>query len=314
MNNDERWERDVLRDIALEGIRERRRSRRWGIFFKILLFAYLLALLALALSGPWFAGDDGLGPHTAVVDIHGPILPASPASAERVTAALQNAFAAEGVRGVLLRINSPGGSPVQAGRINDEIRRLRGLHPDVPVYAVAGDICASGAYYVAVAADRIYADKASIVGSIGVILGSFGFTGAMDKLGIERRLYTAGRNKAFLDPFSPQHPDEVRRIEQMLDAVHQQFIAVVRAGRGERLADDAEIFSGLVWTGTQSVELGLVDALGSPEYVAREVIGAQAMVNYTVEGTLLERVARRIGASFGHALGAMIGLGGAPMR
>jgi protease-4 len=298
------WEREALREVALEGIRERRRARRWGIFFKLLLAAYLFALLLIAVSPGALSGASvASGPHTAVVDVQGTIAADSPANAERIIGGLEDAFAAENVEGVILRINSPGGSPVQSGRVNDAMQRLTQAHPDTPLYAVAGDLCASGAYYVAAGADRIYADKASIVGSIGVLMGSFGFTGAMDKLGIERRLYTAGRNKAMLDPFSETDQASVEHIRDMLDGVHQQFIEEVREGRGDRLKGDPEkLFSGLYWHGQRGVELGLVDELASPDEVAKDVIGAAKLVNYTPRKSVFERFADNVGAAAGWVL------------
>lgn len=298
---EERWERETLREVALEGIRERRLARRWGIFFKLALLAYLIVLL-FSVRACQQAGLQAVeGRHTAVVEVSGPIAADSEASAERIIEGLNKAFEAPNVAGVILRINSPGGSPVQAGQINDEIYRLREEHPEIPVYAAVEDVCASGAYYIAVAADRIYVDKASMVGSIGVLLNSFGFTEAMDKLGVERRLYTAGKNKAFLDPFSLEEPRHVEHIQEMLRAVHQQFIDVVKRGRGERLAQDEEVFSGLVWTGVRSIELGLADELGSVRSIAREVIGAEQLVDYTPRPPLLDRLGGDFGVSMGKA-------------
>lgn len=303
-----RWQEEVLTRLAFGALEEQRRARRWGIFFKLLLLLYLSALLWVlympAQDGAALAG----GRHTALVDIDGTIAANTDASAEHVIAGLRRAFAAHNAAGIILRINSPGGSPVQAGYINDEIRRLRAAHPDKPVYAVISDMCASGGYYVAVAADAIYANKASLVGSIGVLMNGFGFTGAMDKLGIERRLYTAGAHKGFLDPFSPVQPEDVTHVRQMLEAIHQQFIDVVKQGRGDRLKGGKELFSGLVWTGERARELGLVDALGSPGYVAREVIGAEHIVDYTPQPNYLEQLTDRLGVSFAGALGTRLGL------
>jgi len=294
---DEQWEREALREIALEGIKERRRARRWGIFFKLLLFIYLFLLLAMTPSCHWRGASISTTRHTAVVDLDGVILPGAQADADNVIAGLDAAFRAAGVVGVVLDINSPGGSPVQASRINDEIRRLRGLHPKIPVYAVCEDICASGAYYAAVASDKIYVNKASMVGSIGVLMDGFGFTGLMDKLGIQRRLYTAGAHKGFLDPFSAQNPNDVKIVQGMLDDVHQQFIDAVKKGRGSRLAKNDQLFSGLVWTGDRAVALGLADGYGDVDYVARSVLHAAHTVNYTKRRDLLERLADRFGAS-----------------
>jgi protease-4 len=295
------WERDVLERLARAALDEQRRARRWGIFFKILTFIYLFALLLL------FLGATGKerplpGRHTALVQISGLIAADSEASADRINAGLQDAFEDKNTAGVILRVNSPGGSPVQANQITQEIRRLRGLHPKVPLYVVVDDICASGGYYVASVADKIFVDQASIVGSIGVLLDGFGFTGTMDKLGIERRLLTAGTNKAFLDPFSPLTPEQRQYAQKLLDEIHQQFIAVVKKGRGKRLRDAPELYSGLIWTGAKSIELGLADEFGSVDYVAREVIKAEEIVDYTARESLAERLARRFGTSLGDAL------------
>ncbi|PWG63234.1 S49 family peptidase [Spiribacter halobius] len=317
MNEDEHWERQTLRDIALEGVKERRRARRWGLVFKALILIYLFTLLFYSPVLDWLAGDDdGPGRHTAAVDVTGPIMTDSPASAETVIRSLERAFEAPEVAGVILRINSPGGSPVQSGRINDALKRLRESHPDIPVHAVAGDLMTSGAYYIAAGADRIFADKASLVGSIGVIMGGFGFTESLDKLGVERRLYTAGDNKAFLDPFSAEDEDQVAHAQEMLGEIHQQFIDVVRAGRGERLnrEREEEIFSGLIWTGERGLALGLVDDLAGPQDVAREVIGAEEIIDYTVQPGLFERITDRLGIALGRELASRLGLGTPQLR
>ncbi|HKK13544.1 MAG TPA: S49 family peptidase [Gammaproteobacteria bacterium] len=299
----EDWQRDLLNRLLFATLNEQRRARRWGIFFKSLLFLWLFALL-FAISAQRF-GPQALHPgrHTAVVDVDGIIADGARASADRVISGLRAAFDDSHTAGVIVRINSPGGSPVQAGYINDEIRRLRKLHPRIPVYAVVTDICASGGYYVAVATDKIFADQASIVGSIGVRMDSFGFVDALKKLGVERRLITAGAHKGFLDPFLPEKPAEVAHVKQMLEQIHQQFIQAVKRGRGDRLADDPDLFSGLVWTGAEGVKLGLVDALGSPRYVARQVIGAPRMVDFTPRRDLFERLSREVGTSVGKGFG-----------
>jgi protease-4 len=296
------WERTALEKIALASVQEQRRSRRWGIFFKLLGFAYLFALLFVALG--WLGKRDGVTParHTALVEIQGLIAPEHPAAAGNVMAGLQEAFKDKNTQGVVIRINSPGGSPVQAGQINDEIRRLRAKYPDIPLYAVVEDICASGGYYVAVASDKIYVNQSSIVGSIGVLMDGFGFANVLDKLGVERRLLTAGENKGFLDPFSPMQPAQVEHAHAMLDAIHQQFVKVVREGRGDRLKETPETFSGLMWTGEKSIAMGLADALGSVEYVAREVIKAEELVDFTPRENIAERVAKRFGAGMADAL------------
>jgi protease-4 len=306
--DDVKWERQVIERLATFGLKEQRSRRRWGIFFKVLLVAYIAVLSWQVL--PQFFGDDALtgGKHTALVDIYGEISDAAEANADSIISGLRDAFEAKQTAGVILRINSPGGSPVQAGYVNDEMVRLRSLYPDIPLYAVITDMCASGGYYIAVAADHIYADKASVVGSIGVLMNGFGFVGALDKLGIERRLLTAGEHKGFLDPFSPAKDADVRHIQGLLDAIHAQFIDTVKKGRGDRLKDNPDIFSGLVWTGEQGVALGLVDGLGNSSYVAREVIGAKKIVDYTHRPPLFDRFAERIGVAFARVVGW------APMR
>ena len=298
----EAWERKTLEKVALAAIAEQRRARHWSVFFKLLLFVYLFAILFLWLG--WIGKKDATssGKHTALVELQGVIGPDSSASADNVIAGLQGAFKDKGTQGVILRINSPGGSPVQAGYINDEIKRLRAKHPTIPIYAVVEDICASGGYYVAVAADQIYVDKGSIIGSIGVLMDGFGFTGLMEKLGVERRLLAAGENKGFLDPFSPIREDQQKYAATMLDEIHQQFITVVRQGRGKRLKETPELFSGLLWVGTRSVELGLADALGSVDFVAREIIKAEEIIDFTPRENIAERVARRFGAAMAETL------------
>ncbi|MDN5753203.1 MAG: S49 family peptidase [Nitrosospira sp.] len=295
-NRNEDWEKRVLEKLVLSSLQEQRRTRHWSVFFKSLAFIYLFALLFYGLG--WFGGSDMsiAGKHTALVELRGVISPDSVSSADNVNAGLQQAFKDEKTRGVILRINSPGGSPVQAGYINDEIRRLRAEYPQIPLYAVVEDICASGGYYVAAAADKIYVDKASVVGSIGVVMNGFGFNEAMGKLGIERRLITAGKNKGFLDPFSPPNAEQEKYAREMLADVHQQFIEVVQQGRGKRLKETPEIFSGIVWTGQKSIDLGLADAIGSAEYVAREIIKAESIVDYTAREGFAERFAKRFGA------------------
>jgi protease-4 len=298
----DQWERRTLEKVALAAIQEQRRARHWSVFFKLLLFIYLFAVLFIGMG--WIGKKDSssTGKHTALVELRGVIGPDSPASADNVIAGLQEAFKDKRTQGVILRINSPGGSPVQAGHIYDEIQRLRTKYPDILLYAVVEDICASGGYYVAAAANQIYVDKGSIVGSIGVLMDGFGFTGLMEKLGIDRRLLAAGDNKGFLDPFSPVKDSQVEYAEGMLDEIHRQFVAVVREGRKGRLKETPELFSGLVWVGTRSVELGLADALGSVDYVAREVIKAEDIVDFTPRENVVERVARRFGAAMAETL------------
>ena len=302
------WERRLLEKLALDSLKEQRARRRWGIFFKVLTFVYLGAVLfyALDLGG----ASDGIGDgkrHTSMVQLTGVIRDKSDASAERIMEALQNAFEDKGTVGVVLKINSPGGSPVQSGMIYDEILRLRAKYPKIPLYAVVEDICASGGYYVASAADAIYVDKASIIGSIGVLMDGFGFVGSMEKLGVERRLLTAGENKGFLDPFSPQQPKQLEFAKSMLGEVHQQFIDAVRKGRGKRLKETPEMFSGLMWTGAKGVSMGLADGLGSVDFVAREVIKAADVRDHSMKQNFAERFAQKLGsetaASLAYALG-----------
>jgi len=291
----EGWERRTLERLAQDVLREQKAKRRWGIFFKLLTFSYLAAMLILFVD--WDHTEKLADrKHTAVVSLNGTIDAKGDASAENVIASLRSAFEDKGTVGVVLRINSPGGSPVQSGIIHDEIRRLRALHPDVPLHAVIEDICASGGYYVAAAADNIYVDKASIVGSIGVLMDGFGFTGTMDKLGVERRLLTAGENKGFMDPFSPQDERQKGHAQGLLNDIHQQFIAVVREGRGKRLKETPDMFSGLVWTGARSIQLGLADGFGTVDTVARDVFKAEKTLDYSVRDNVVERFAKRIGA------------------
>ncbi len=299
------WERDVLEKVALAGIQEQRRGRRWSIFFKILMFAYLFILLWMVLGKNNGGVDTDListGKHAALIEINGVISAGTEANADTVVTGLRKAFKNKQTAGVILRINSPGGSPVQAGYIADEINRLRALHPDIPVYAVLSDICASGGYYIAANADEIYADKATLVGSIGVIMNGFGFVQAMEDLGVERRLLTAGENKGFLDPFSPLKQDEVEHVRTLLATMHKQFVSVVKQGRGDRLKDDPKLFSGLLWTGEQSIELGLVDGLGSSSYVAREILDVDKVIDFTQQDPYLEKLFGRLGTSIGNTL------------
>jgi protease-4 len=297
------WERSVLEKLAYSALQEQRRSRRWGIFFKTLTLGYFFLVLFLIMG--WIGhGDAGLitGKHTALIELEGVIAANSQASSDNLIASLQAAFKDKGTQGVILRINSPGGSPVQAGLVNDEIRRLRSIYPKIPLYVVVQDICASGGYYIAAAADKIYVNKASIVGSIGVLMDGFGFTGTMEKLGVERRLLTAGENKGFMDPFSPRNPKHEAFTKLMLEEIHQQFISVVKQGRGKRLKDTPEMFSGLFWSGQKSIELGLADDIGSMESVARDVIKAENIVDFTTHEGFADRLAKRFGAGVASAL------------
>jgi protease-4 len=298
------WERGVLEKLAMSAVQEQRRARHWGIFFKTLTFGYLFIILFLVMG--WVGKSEqalSTGKHTALVDMQGVIAPDSAASADNLIPSLQDAFKDKDTQGVILRINSPGGSPVQAGQINDEIRRLRAKHPAIPLYVVVEDICASGGYYVAVAADKIFVDKASLIGSVGVLMDGFGFTGTMEKLGVERRLITAGKNKGFLDPFSAADPAQQEYAKQMIAEIHQQFIDVVKQGRGKRLKETPDTFSGLVWNGQRGVELGLADGYGSVESVARDVIKAEKIVDFTMKENFADRLAKRFGAGVASAIG-----------
>ena len=306
----------LLEKALLSSVQEQRRSRRWGIFFKLLTFIYLFGALALFLPVLDLKKGAATGAHTAMIEIRGMIADQEAASADKVVGSLRAAFEDANTRGVILRINSPGGSPVQSGYIYDEIRRLRGEYPQIKVYAVITDLGASGAYYIASAADEIYADKASLVGSIGVTAASFGFVETMEKLGVERRVYTSGEHKAFLDPFQPQKEEETRFWKGVLDTTHRQFIESVKQGRGDRLKaeEHPELFSGLVWSGEQALQLGLVDALGSASYVAREVIGEKEMVDFTVRDTPFDRFAKRLGTSVADRIALWMGFQGPTLR
>jgi protease-4 len=312
-NSSGEWERDVLNRLAFASLNEQRRSRRWSIFFKSLLFIYLFALL-FYIPTDFDGGSITPGKHTAIIDLDGVIAPNMPANADSLMSGLRDAFKNKNTVAVILRINSPGGSPVQAGYVYDEIKRLRKKYPDKKLYAVVQDICASGGYYIASAADEIYADKASIVGSIGVLMDGFGFVKTLDKLGVERRLMTAGDHKGILDPFSPLKKDEVKHVQGLLDSVHQQFISKVKEGRGDRLSSKPEIFSGLFWNGEDGMKLGLVDGLGDSSYVAREIIGEEKIVDYTPRLNYFDRFADRFGAALANVLASNAGMGQAGLR
>ena len=294
---DVQWERATLERLAFASLKEQRAARRWKNFTRLAWLAFFIALAWLLLLRAAPTADKTIE-HTAVVEIKGEIASGADASAESIVAAMRSAFEDAGAQAVVLLINSPGGSPVQAGIINDEILRLKAKH-NKPVYAVVEESCASAAYYIAVGADQIFVDKASIVGSIGVLMDGFGFTGLMDKLGVERRLLIAGENKGFLDPFSPQSPEQRALAQSMLDTIHQQFIAVVKKGRGDRLKETPETFSGLFWSGEQAVALGLADQIGSLDYVARDVVKAEEIIDYTHRENVAERLAKRFGAAIG---------------
>lgn len=315
--NEEQKSWQLLEKTLLAGVQEQRRARRWGIFFKLLTFAYLFGALMLftPLMDVEKAAARGSS-HTALIEVRGMIADQEPASADNIVGSLRAAFEDPKTKGVILRINSPGGSPVQSGYIYDEILRLRAQYPAIKVYAVISDLGASGAYYIASAADQIYADKASLVGSIGVTAAGYGFVGTMEKLGVERRTYTAGEHKAFLDPFQPQKPEETRFWQGVLETTHRQFIASVKQGRGERLKDKEhpELFSGLIWSGEQAVKLGLVDGLGGASYVARDVIGEKNLVDFTIEESPFDRFSKRLGASVAEHLAMWMGFQGPTLR
>lgn len=296
------WAMRTIETLAMAGLKEQKTARRWSVLFKSLTFIYLFFLLMMLLG--WVGQSKNASTaHTALIDLSGVIEAGGQVNADAVLSSLNDAYDNKGTKGIILRINSPGGSPVQAGIINDEIHRQRKLHPEIPVYAVVEDICASGGYYIAVAADKIFVDKASIVGSIGVLMDGYGFTEIMKKVGVERRLMTAGANKGMLDPFSPVNPKQQAFAQSMLDQIHQQFIRVVREGRGQRLKENEETFSGLFWNGEESIKLGLADAEGSAEYVAREVIKQADIVDFTYQETVVDRFAKKLGASMAQELG-----------
>jgi protease IV len=305
------WEREVLEKLAFAALNEQRAARRWKVALRLLWLGFF-AVLAWWAWAQVPAPASTSTPHTALVEIRGPIASDAEANAAYIISALRSAFEDPGAQAVVVLIDSPGGSPVQAGLINDEIHRLKDLH-DKPVYAVVEETCASAAYYIAAATDNIYVDKASLVGSIGVLMDGFGFTGLMDKLGVERRLMTAGENKGFLDPFSPQSPKQRQIAQEMLDEIHAQFIEVVRKGRGDRLKETPDMFSGLVWSGQRAVALGLADELGSLDQVAREVVKAEEIIDYTQRENVAQRLVKRFGAGMGES--AMKGLlGGSVLR
>ena len=297
------WERQALEHLLLENLKETRKARRWKAVFRVLTLLVFVGVILAVFDFHLPGRGMGMEKHTALVTLEGEISSSSMANALDINSSLTAAFENENSAGVVLRINSPGGSPVQAGMMNDEIHRLRKLYPSKPFYVVVEDICASGGYYVAVAGDQILVDKASLVGSIGVIMEGFGFTGLMDKLGVTRRMITAGSNKGMMDPFSKENPQQVEMIKTMIDEIHQQFIAVVKAGRGDRLKETPEMFSGRVWNGEQAIKIGLVDGYGTVETVARDIFKAPDILDYTMKENFAERVAKRFGAEVGAAAG-----------
>lgn len=307
---DSNWERDLLERLSTAALHEQRRARRWGIFFKLLIFTYLFLLVFMAMQDQDLGDASAKGKdHVAMVEVNGLISDATKANADNIIEGLRDAFEDEKTKGVVLRINSPGGSPVQSDYVYREIKRLRESHPDIPLHAVIVDVGASGAYYIASAADNIYVNPSSIVGSIGVLMNGFGFTGAMEKLGVERRLLTAGESKGMLDPFTPLKADEVAHVKGLLNTIHKHFIDAVKQGRGERLKDNPELFTGKFWTGDKGIELGLADAIGDVDYVAREVIKVKDVVDYTPKPDFFKRFADRLGTAMANVLGERMGIG-----
>lgn len=304
-DKNEAWERKFIEKLAAEALGEQRRRRRWGIFFKLVTLVYV-AVIGIVMLG-FQAPKADMVEHVALIDIQGVIAAGTPASAERVNQGLRNAMSNDLAKGVILRINSPGGSPVQAGLINDEMVRLRAKYPNKPIYTVVEDVCASGGYYIAAASDAIFVDKASLVGSIGVLINGFGFTGVMEKLGVERRLITAGENKGFLDPFTQADPYQQEYAKQMIGQIHQQFIDVVKAGRGDKLSQSPDLFSGLVWNGAESIQLGLADELGSVGSVTRDKFATDQVMDYSIQDPWLERLADQVGVSLGKGVAQVLG-------
>jgi len=301
------WEREIIEKLALAAVTEQTRARRWGVFFKSLMFAYLIAIFGVAMY-PTIKQDMGgdSKDHTAVIDVVGVIAEDKDANASNIIESLRDAVKDKHTRGIILHSNSPGGSPVQSAYVYQEIRNIKKEHPDLPVYAVVSDICASGCYYIASASDKIFVNQSSLIGSIGVLMDGFGFVDVMQKLGVERRLLTAGAHKAMLDPFSPPKADETQYMQGLLDQVHQQFIGAVKAGRGDRLKETPDMFSGLIWTGEAGVKLGVADGFGNDDYVAKDIIGAEKLVDFTQQGRLIDKIAGKLGASFGQAIGSLI--------
>lgn len=297
-----RWERETLERVLMASIEEQRRARRWGIFFKSLLVIYLGVAMWMTVKPMMGSSDRDGRDHTAVIDVAGVIAPGQPASADNIIEGLRDAVDDQHTKGIILRMNSPGGSPVQSAYIYEEIRRLKKLRPELPIHAVVADMCASGGYYIAAAVDKIFVSNASVIGSIGVIMGSFGFVDTMKRLGVERRIMTAGEHKALLDPFAPVDLVAQQHMQGVLGQVHQQFIDAVKQGRGKRLKETPDMFSGLIWTGAEGIKLGLADGLGDARYVAEEVIGAKKLVDFNPEENFLDRMGRRLGTSLGHVL------------
>lgn len=301
------WEREIIEKLALAAVKEQTKARRWNVFFKSLFFVYLFVLFGISIY-PKIKNNFGVdgGHHTAVINVTGVIAEDKDANAIDIIKNLREAVKDNQTKGIILHSNSPGGSPVQSNYVYEEIRNIKKEHPNLPIYAVVSDICASGCYYIASASDKIFVNPSSLIGSIGVIMEGFGFVDIMQKVGVERRLITAGTHKAMLDPFSPPKNDETIFVQDLLNQVHQQFITAVKTGRGDRLKETPDMFSGLVWTGEASVKLGVADAYGNDDYVAKNIIGAEKLVNYKQETSLLDKMAGKLGASFGNALGSLL--------
>ncbi len=301
------WEREIIRKLALAAVTEQTRARRWGVFFKSLIFIYLFAVFGMAIY-PKIKMDIGVDSkyHTAVIDVVGVIAEGKDANATDIIESLRDAVKDKNTKGIILHSNSPGGSPVQSAYVYEEIRNIKKEHPDLPIYAVVSDMCASGCYYIASASDKIFVNQSSLIGSIGVLMDGFGFVDIMQKMGVERRLLTAGAHKAMLDPFSAAKEDETKYMQGLLDQVHQQFISAVKAGRGDRLKETPDMFSGLVWTGEAGVKLGVADGFGNDDYVAKDIIGAEKLVDFTQQGSLLDKMTGKLGASFGQAIGSLM--------
>jgi len=303
----ENWERATIKELAKGALVEQRRARRWSLFFRFLLVFYIAFVTLMALRNHFFNAEENGEEHTAMLVLSGKIaIDGDGISSRSVIPPLRKAFEDEDAKAVVLRINSPGGSPVQSGIIYDEIVRLRGEYPEKKLYAVVHDMAASGGYYIASAADEIYVDKASLIGSIGVVTNGFGFVGTMEKLGVERRMVTAGENKGMLDPFSPSKESDVAHMRTLVADIHEQFKTVVRNGRGDRLKENGEIFTGKFWTGAQAIELGLADATGDEYFVAREVVGADTLIEYGPQKSLLDQLAGQVGVSIYQSLRAEI--------
>ena len=301
------WEREIIEKLALAAVKEQTRARRWNVFFKSLFFVYIFALFGMTVYPKIKNNLGGTGSHhTAVIDVTGVISEDKDANATDIIKSLREAVKDDQTKGIILHSNSPGGSPVQSNYVYEEIRNIKKEHPNLPIYAVVSDICASGCYYIASASDKIFVNPSSLIGSIGVIMDGFGFVDVMQKVGVERRLLTAGAHKAMLDPFSPPKNDETQFMQELLNQVHQQFITAVKTGRGDRLKETPDMFSGLVWTGEAGVKLGVADAYGNDDYVAKNIIGAEKLVNYTKEISFMDKLSGKLGASFGNALGSLL--------